>query len=216
MHSSGLLVRLENELTTLPDFYVILINALESFDDETDLAEILQYECIQEVGGYAPQPFVYTPSTALFNATTGYASAPNIIAEFSEALANDGIEHTHVALWQGRGATANKVISSVNTTNSRITCNGHGLTNGARAFIRSTGTLPTGAAIVRDYVKVIDANTIELYTNNTLTTQRTFTTVGTGTLRLQYASGALFEYESNVGSINPGSSKSFDFVYQVS
>lgn len=216
MHSTGLLTRIENELTTLPDFYLILINALTSFDDETDLAQILQYECVQEVGGYTPQPYTYTPGTAIYNDSIGWASAPNVIAEFTEALANDGIEHTHVALWQGRGATANKVIDAVNTTNSRITCNGHGLANGARAFIRSTGTLPTGAVIARDYVKVIDTNTIELYTNETLTTQRTFTTAGTGTLRLQYASGSLFEYESNVGSINPGSSKSFDFVYQVS
>lgn len=216
MHSSGLLVRLENELTALPDFYLVLINALTSFDDSTDLAQILQYECVQETGGYAPQPFVYTPGTAVFNASTGFVSAPNVIAEFSEALANDGIDHTHVALWQGRGATANKLISSINTGTSRITCTGHGLTNGARAFIRSTGTLPTGAAIERYWVKVIDANTVELYTNAALTTLRTLTSAGSGTLRLQYASGSLFEYESNTGSINPGSSKSFDFVYQVS
>ncbi len=216
MHSSGLKVRLENELTTLPDFYVILINALEAFDDETDLAAILQYEVIQEAGGYAPQPFTYTPGSAIYDAASGWMSAPSVIAQFSEALSNDGIDHTHVALWQGRGPTANKIINSVNTTTSRIVCNGHGLSNGAQGFIRSTGSLPTGLAIERYWIKVIDANTIEFYTNDTLTTQKLFTTTGTGTLRLQYASGALFEYENNFGSINPGSTKSFDFVYQVS
>lgn len=215
-HESGLLARLEADLA-LPDFSIILLNALTAIDDETDIAEILQYELIQDtVDGYNPQEYSYTAGTAIYDATNQWAVAPNVLAEFSEAVSNAGMTHTHVVFWQGRGLTANKQISSVNTSTSRITLTGHGMTNGDLGFVRSTGTLPAGLAIELYYIKVIDTNTLELYTDSALTTQKTFSTSGTGTLYMQYANGSLWEYESNSGTINPGSSKSFDFVYRVS
>jgi hypothetical protein len=81
-----------------------------------------------------------------------------------------------------------------NATNERITITGHGYKDqSGPVHLTSSGTLPAGLAAATDYwVKVIDANTIELTTTKGGATAA-FTDAGSGTHsihHIQTASGA--------------------------
>lgn len=212
MHRESLPVLVDRTLS-LGDFRVLLTDAIGGVSDTTSLAEILDGEPFQAVGEYNPQNFTYTAGTSTYDATSGYQKAPDVTVEFSSASV--GFSHTHVLLWQGRGTTANKQISSIDTSTDVITVTAHGLLNGDRAFIRSTGSLPGGALVQRYYVKATGLDTLELYTDSALTTKVNLTSTGSGTLYLQYATGNLFDYTSNPGSVNAGQTKSFIVSYQL-
>lgn len=213
MHREFLLAKIDATLA-LGNYRAILLNATAAFDNNTDPATIISYEAIQSAGGYASQAFTYTAGSATFNATSGFMESPSVQVTFTEAGGGPGIVHTHVALWQGRGATSQLPISSVNATTDRLTVTAHGLSNGARAFVRSTGTIPPGLTIQRYWISVIDANTIELHTNATLTARADITGAGSGTLRLQIADGRLVYAVANSGTIGAGQSKIFSVSYQ--
>lgn len=214
LHRAALPESIDNELA-LGNFRVLLINALAAIDNATDPAAILQYECIQTSGGYAPQAYTYTQNSSTYNADTNWQQAPDVFAQFTESGAGSGYAHTHALLWQGRGATANKLITSVNASTDQIACANHGLINGDRAFVRSTGTLPGGLAIQRYYVKAVDLDLFELYTNEALTSKVNITSAGAGTLYLQYANGVPFALQSITGTINPGTTKTIIASYQI-
>jgi hypothetical protein len=214
MHRDALALRMDRELG-LGNFHVILLNATASFGDTTDLAQILQYEPIQTTGGYAPQAFTYTAGSSTYDSTIQYQKAPDVTVQFTEPSNGTGYDHTHVALMQGRGATANKVISSVNASTDQITCLAHGLSDGARAFVRSTGSVPGGLTVQRYFVKTVSTDVLELHSTSALNSKVNITSTGSGTLYLQYASGTLIEYSSIPGRINPASPKSFILSYQL-
>jgi hypothetical protein len=214
MHREALAVRLETEMD-LPNFRIVLVNVLGGVGDTTALAEILDGEPFQTAGGYASQPFAYTGGTSTYDPVIGYQRTPNVTVEFTEAVGEAGYAHSHVCLWQGRGAVSNKQIVSLDTSTDIINVNAHGLVNGDRAFVRSSGALPGGALIQRYYTKVLSLDTLELYTDAGLTTKVNFTSQGSGTLYLQYANGNLFDYASNPGQVNAGQTKSFIVSYQV-
>lgn len=212
-HRSSLGPKINSDLA-LGNYRVLLINALSSFNTTTDLAQILQYECLQTVGGYAPQSFTYTPNTSTFDTGTGYQTTPDLTVNFSESISGDGYAHTHVLLWQGRGARANQLVDSINTSTYQITATAHLLIDGDQAFITSTGTLPDGLAIQRYYVKAVDLDTIEFYTDADLTNQVSISDSGTGTLYLRYATGYLDKYDTLTGTIEAGQTKPVIVTYE--
>jgi len=76
-------------------------------------------------------------------------------------------------------------VSSVDIINQRMTSAGHGATTGQTISFSTTGSLPAGLKLYRTYwIKVIDANTLEIYANSTLTVLAGFTSGGTGTLTI--------------------------------
>lgn len=176
---------------------VILSNATSgSITDTTDLAVIIAAEPIQTVGGYAPQTFTYTAGTSTYNAGTSRQETPAVTATFQEAVGGAGFQFTYGVLLQGRGATANKTISAVDTSTDRVTCTAHGMVNGDRGFVTSTGSVPGGLSTQRYYMKNIDANTLEFYTDAALTNKVDITSAGSGTLTLRYANGVFVKAES--------------------
>lgn len=214
LHRAALPKTINNELA-LGNFRVILVNALSAIDNSSDPAAILQYECIQTAGGYQPQAYTYTQGSSIYNSDTNWQQAPDVFAQFTESVSGAGYVHTHAVLWQGRGATANKLITSVNASTDQIACASHGLINGDLVFVRSTGTLPGGLSIQRYYAKAVDLDLFELYTNEVLTSKVNITSAGAGTLYLQYANGVPFALQSITGTINPGTTKTIIASYQI-
>lgn len=73
--------------------------------------------------------------------------------------------------WGGGTKTDTFVDANVTIATDRITLTAHDLVSSESCTLTTTGTLPTGLATGTTYfVKVIDANTIELYSNATLST----------------------------------------------
>ena len=80
-------------------------------------------------------------------------------------LAHDYLQYTDAAY------SKTFLDAAVNASTDRITVTAHGFTNGQQVKLWSEGTLPTGIAHLRSYfVKVIDADTLELYRQSGLTT----------------------------------------------
>jgi hypothetical protein len=208
VHSSGLL-DVANLVLGASGWHMILLNHPSNFDQETPLAEILQYECIQVADGYEPYPFTYTLDSATYDATDNRVEAPSFNATFVGAAAGSVYSHTHIAMIRGRGGDANKEITSIDTGTDVFTCTGHGLTDGDLVFVTSTGTLPAGLDIELYYANALSTNTFELYTDAGLTTKVNVTSAGSGTLYLRYANGALHQSALVSGTINPGQSKVF-------
>lgn len=213
-HRSSLPKRMDQTMA-LGSFRLILLNAAQGFDETTDLAQILQYECIQGTGGYQSQLFDYTPGSSYFDADRGYQRTPEVQIQFTEANGGPGYSFTHIAFWQGRGSNSNRLITSVDPTNDRITCLAHGLIDGSKAFVRSTAMRPGGLAVQSYFMKVIDVDTLEPYTDAALTQKVNITSAGSGTLHLQYTDGVLFTYDSINGLIEPLSPKTFEFFYEL-
>jgi hypothetical protein len=85
--------------------------------------------------------------------------------------------------WLGKETSKYFQPADVNTTTNRITLTGHGWSDGDSAVIRTPAgsTIIAGASVDTEYfVKAIDANTIELYTNSGLTTILDITSAGAG------------------------------------
>jgi hypothetical protein len=97
----------------------------------------------------------------------------------------------------------------VTTGTDRITVTAHPFIDGAKVQLTTTGTLPAGLALATDYyVEVVDANTIEFYSDVARTSIVDITAAaGGGThtitettrwLEFQYTEPPLFEFESMV------------------
>ena len=79
--------------------------------------------------------------------------------------------------------------ANINTTTERLSITAHGLSNGDKMWLGTTGVMPTvsttalstGTAV---YAKAIDADTLELYEEVGLATKINFTGQGTGSLLL--------------------------------
>lgn len=73
--------------------------------------------------------------------------------------------------WGGGTKTDTFVDGDVNTGTDRITLTSHDLVSSESCVLTTSGTLPTGLATSTTYfIKVIDVNTIELYSDSTLAT----------------------------------------------
>jgi hypothetical protein len=203
---AALAKRIDLELTQ-SNIYIILLNVTGTISATSSDAEILQYECIQSAGGYAPQPLSYTAGSSTFDTGSNYQKYDATVA-FTEAVSGAGYSFTHAARIQGRGANANKQVSSIDTSTDRLTVLNHGLTNGDFVFVTSTGTLPGGLSIQKYYAKTIDADNLELYTDSALTAKVDITSAGTGSAYLRYANGTVMFFDSITGTINPGDEKS--------
>lgn len=213
MHREALKIRIDNELA-LPNYRVILLNSSQTLTDTTPLAEILQWEPVQATGSYEPQTFSYTAGTSTYDSGISYQISPNVTVNFTEGISNAGYSHTHAVLWQGR-TRSNRAIQSVSTSTGQINCTGHGLANGDKAFIKSSGSLPTGFAIQTYYVTTLTSDAFELYSDVARTTKITPSSTGTGNLYLYYANGAPFQVTSLTGTVAPGQTKPIIVSYQV-
>lgn len=211
---AGKIAKFERELSA-GSFTIILLNNPTGFDDdEMDMAKWLQYEPLQQSGGYQPQAWSYTPGSYVVN--SGNIESPEGAIQF--LAAGTGYAYTHIAQWQGRGTTSSKTVSAIDTSTNRLTVTGHGLSAGDRAFITSTGTRPaisSGEVPIQNYwVNPIDSNTIVLCSNSGLTTVVDFVSAGSGTVSLRYSNGSIWNYETASGTVNPGSPKNFTNVYR--
>jgi hypothetical protein len=88
--------------------------------------------------------------------------------------------------WLGRTSSSDKYYNpaDVNTTTNRLTLTSHGYTNADSVVFQvpAGSTLAAGlTANTRYYAKVIDANTLEIYTDLALSSIVDITTAGTGT-----------------------------------
>ncbi|MET8511962.1 hypothetical protein [Streptomyces sp. NPDC005077] len=112
-------------------------------------------------------------------------SAKNAIAWFDDSISNTTsqvwVQAHHYLYWYNPATFA---TGAVNTTTDQITVTAHGLpsTPGWAVTFSSTGTLPGGLSTSTTYyAKRIDTNTLEIYSNATLTTKVDLTSVGSGT-----------------------------------
>lgn len=189
-------------------FTVILSNASSiTYDDDID---ILIDEPSQSGTGYAPVSIYSNVSASLGSYDT--VNSRWALTSTNAGFSCSGTSYTYqwVIVWQGRGTTANKQISSIDTSTDRLTVTSHGLTSGDRAFISTAGSLPSGYTQAKNWVEVIDSNTIKLHTNSGLSAPVNFTDSGSGTQVLRYANGNFVRAE-NVGSttLNSGQSKTY-------
>jgi len=81
--------------------------------------------------------------------------------------------------------------ADLNTTSNRLTIASHGRSDGDLCYLGTTGAFPTLAsgslaAGTAYYVKSIDTDTVELYTDSGLTTIVDFSAAGTGSLLLSF------------------------------
>lgn len=178
----------------------------------TDLVAVLLDEPEQTTGGYNPIQ-IYADVSASLGAYSETNDRWELVEQdvtFTLDSGGTAYNFQWVVIWQGRGATANKIVGAIDTSTDVLTVVGHGLTNGDRAFLRSTGSLPTDYVQQRNWVEVIDADTFKLHTNVSLTAPVDFSDTGTGELRLVYANGS-FAKATNVGptTISPGQEKTF-------
>ena len=112
-------------------------------------------------------------------------SRRNIMTLYTENNTGDEVELTSHANCHGNiltllGAATTGVVdntgnqdtfvdANVTTGTDRITVTGHPFSNSDLALLTTTGTLPAGLATsTRYYIKSIDADTIELYSDQTL------------------------------------------------
>ena len=145
-------------------------------------------------GGYAR-----VTTAAKWGSVTSGSVSNNADITFPESTGTWGSEITHFILfdastagnalrfeWLGRTSGSDKFFnpSDVNTTTNRITLTSHGYVNNDQVVfgVNSGSTLSSGlTANTRYHVKVIDANTIELYSDVALTTIIDITSTGSGT-----------------------------------
>jgi hypothetical protein len=109
------------------------------------------------------------------------------------------IEGTNATVLQWNGPTPftdTFVDGDVDTSTNRITVTGHSFTNGDYASLTTTGTLPGGLSSATDtkyYVSVVDANTIELYSDRQLTSIVDITSnAGGGTHTISITNACLY------------------------
>lgn len=111
------------------------------------------------------------------------------------------------------GTAESSQVCTATSANNRITSTAHGLTTGDRVLITAdaTATLPAGLdGLTAYFASVIDADTIELLdaVGGALVT---FTSDGSGTLRLRYAAGVLGPVRvTDSSSISPSNPHTFN------
>jgi len=200
------------EIRTSFTHRAILCNSGTAIDESTSLAAILNTEAIQTTLGYNSQ--VVTFSTSTYNGTTNRQEYPVVTVTFSEDSGGSGYDYNYLVILSGAPANRQKTITAIDTSTNRLTITSHGITNGDRVVIRSTGGIPAGiSGTTLYYAKFIDVNTIELYTDAGLTSIVDITGTGTGTIRLQYGNGTYAYSQSYPASfLTPGSSVSFQIT----
>lgn len=194
------------------NFSVICSNATSILHD-TSVLDILLYEPDQITGGYQPVA-VYSDvaaSVGAYNSSAGQWELTD--ANITFQLDSGGVAYSYawVLLWQGRGTTANKVISSINTSTDVLTITSHGFSSGDRAFIRTDGTLPAGYTQALNWVEVVTTDTIKLHTNSGLSAPVNFTDTGSGTHRIVYGNGR-FVRANDVGAITISPTQTKDYT----
>lgn len=144
--------------------------------------------------GYARVNSSFSTSDGTYNFSTLEFTLPTITATFT---ARSGIwqwQSAFVALGGAYNASRAFNSAAVNPTTDRIALALHNLTNGDRLLFthEALGTLPGGCdSTTRYYVKAVDANTIELYTDAALIQRVDITDTGSGTMYARYASGTI-------------------------
>lgn len=203
LHQTGALLIPDFVLGAPSGWRVILLNATGGLTQDSTIASLLRYECIQASGGYAPAAFSYTNGSATYDTVNLRAQVPFFDAQFTGV--GSTYTFTHWAMIYGRGANANRVITAINTTTNVLTSVGHGLTDGDRVCITGTTTQPGGVSATTVYfANSLTADTFEIHTNVGLTSIVDITSAGTGTIHLRYANGAIGPYVAQSGTVDPG------------
>lgn len=192
-------------------FYVLLTNA-SSFTDISDIATIVQSEVLEQFGYARAQ---YNPSPGSYDVTQSRYEMPTVPTSFNAA--GGGIQFDRAVLISNASAIANKTFTADASTN-RLTVVAHSLVNGDKVVPTADagGTLPSGLSNTIYYAKLIDTNTIELYTDSALTTIVDFTSNGSGTLRLRYANGNFELYQVYGSSTIPdGGTQTISWTWNI-
>lgn len=149
-------------------------------------AEIASYELLP-LNGYTRK--TYNPGSGVWDAAQLRYELATVTANVTASGA--ALQWSAIVLWSNSPTdSAALTISAVDTANDRFTITGHGQINGTEVAITSTGTRPAGTAPnTLYYLKSIDTNTVELYSNVGLTTKIDLTSAGTGTHSLRLIGG---------------------------
>lgn len=197
------LEKIGNAALAFGNIRAIALSTTDPITATTDPAVILAAEVEQVTGGYQSQAFTQTEVT--WNSSLGYPIADQAIV-FSEAADNPGWQYNYIGLWQGRGANSSKVCT-VDPDTDRVTVTGHLCVNGDLGFVIGA-VQPGGLPIGRRFVKSIDSNTLEFYTDSDLTELVDITSTGSGTLRFVYANGQLIDgVDLPITTVTPGQSR---------
>lgn len=189
-------------------FRIILCNG-GSLSTTSTAAQIVSNEVIGN--GYSRPSLTF--GTVAYDSGDSRAEIPGTVSGTFTA-SGGSIQYDAVVLWRGADSVAALTVSSVNTGTDRLTVTSHGRTNGDKCAVTSTTSLPGGiSANTLYYIKSIDANTIELYTDSGLTSLVDITSSGSGTIRLRLANGDPARiYTTTTQTINDGSSQTVQYT----
>jgi len=165
------------------NFRAMLLNGL-TVTRSTSKAALVSAEVLGSGytrAAYAPAGGVWDPSQNRFELS-------QVNLDF--AVSGTSLQWSAWMIMADASATAALTMGAINTTTDRITITGHNLTSAAEVAVTSTDTRPGG--LVADtlyFVRVIDANTIDLHTTSALNTLVDITSAGVGTHSLRIATG---------------------------
>lgn len=165
--------------------YRVILCSSGSIARTASVVDIISDEVIEGTG-YEPKN--YAPGAGSWDGAQLRYEMPDVSVVFT---ADGGsFDFNHVVLWQGRTGAANKPVTGVNAATERLTVEAHGGTNADKVLVTSTVANPDGISDTTIYyLKSIDVDTIELYTDAGLTTLRTFADSGSGDITLRFANG---------------------------
>ncbi|MBD1995155.1 hypothetical protein H6G00_00745 [Leptolyngbya sp. FACHB-541] len=172
---------------TPPDpskFRLLLCNGI-TVTSETNKAAIASAELLQQ-NGYSRKS--YQPAKGSYDTTQKRYEFPVVRVDYTAAGVS--LQWSAAVLWADSTAQSSKLVESINTATDRLTITAHGLLSGNEVAITSTSGLPSGAvANVIYYVKAIDVNTVELYTEPELLNIVNFVNTGSGSIHLRLCGG---------------------------
>ena len=198
-----------------PSTFRLILCKDAAWDAGATMAQIIASEVAQTNGYSAP-------------ALTGGSEAYDSVQARSElaypalsfTAAGGAIEYDDAVVLADAPSTRSRTIDAVDAAADRLTVSGHGLANDDKVMITAdTGaTLPTGlSGTAIYYAKAIDANLIELYQEEALTTKVTWPDTGSGSLRLRYANGSpvLYRRFDSTQAIADGATTPFEIYINL-
>lgn len=168
-----------------PTQYRVLLCSAGSLGRTSSVVDIISTELIQS-NGYEPKS--YAPGAGSWDAGQLRYEMPDISPVYTAS--GGSLQFNTVVLWQGRTGAANKPVMGANPATERLTVTAHGGTNGDKVLMTSTVANPDGISdTTLYYLKSIDVDTIELYSDAGLTSLVSFADAGSGDITLRFANG---------------------------
>lgn len=189
-------------------FRILLCNG-GSLTTASTAATIVSNEVVGN--GYSRPSLTF--GTVAYDSGDARAEIPSTVSGTFTA-SGGSIQYDTIVLWRGADSVTALTVGSIDTSTNRLTITSHGRTNGDKVAVTATTTIPSGiSANTLYYVKSIDANTVELYTDSGLTSIVDITSSGSGTIRLRLCNGDPARiYTTSTQTINDGSSQTVQYT----